>query len=236
MLVGVRDVHGVTHDVSPAGPSPVTLASGGVDGLVTKPEVVASTSGFVPGRLVHGLTTPPVEGQLRLLVDANPGYRAVAAWFSFRKLAEIIVGDWSLPVRLGGPVPPPEVAPDGEPLVEMTVPLVGDGGVWLSPVHTGDTIENTGDVPVWPTITWSGTAAVAWPSGMVTTLPAVTAESVLDTAPESGLVVRTGGVVNVPASKSVEAFTEPVMPGETAHLGLTNCKASWRIGRWSPWL
>ena len=61
MLVGVRDVQGVTHDVSPAGPSPVTLSSGGVDGLVAKPEVVSSTSGFVPGRLVHGLTTPPVE-------------------------------------------------------------------------------------------------------------------------------------------------------------------------------
>lgn len=235
MLAGIRDTEGVVHDIAPSGPSPVTLAYGGIDGLVGKPEPVASTAGFIPGRLVHGVTTPPIDGSLRLLVDADPGYRKVANWFSYRKTSTIIIGHWELDCRLAGPVPPPEAAPDGEPLVEMTIPLTGDAGVWHGPTKTDATIANDGDVPIYAVITWTGTAAITWPSGLTTTLPKVAKESTLNTAPETGLVVYTQNAINPDASKLVQPFTEPVAPGETARFGLSNCSLSWRVGRWSPW-
>lgn len=236
MLFGIRDVSGALHDVAPGGPSKVTLTMGGVNGLVGQPKAVTTESAFAPGAVLHGYTSGVVDGSIRLLVEPPFTYRQVAGWFSPTRDAFLIVNGWELTVRLREMVAPPEVAPDGEPLLEMEIPLVSFDGVWRAKPQRGRTVTNDGDVAIYPTIEWSGAgASVRWPSGLDMQLPTVASLSRLDTSPWGGFTVRTGGTVNVAASKAVAGFSEPVPPGKTVTLGLSKCEAVWRVGRWSPW-
>lgn len=237
MLFGIRDHNGVLHDVAPDGPSNVTLPAGGVNGLVSQPKPVTTESGFAPGAVLHGYTTGVVEGSVKLLVEPPFTYKQVVGWFSLNRNAYLIVNGWELAVRLREMVAPPQVAPDGEPLLEVEIPLVSFDGVWRSAPRRGARVTNDGDVPVYPLIEWTGSGAfVRWPSGFVTTLPEVTATSTLETAPWGGFTVRSAGEVNSVVSGKVAGFSEPVAPGATATLILSKCEAIWRIGRWSPWL
>lgn len=236
MLFGIRDQHGKLHDVAPDGPSNVTLLAGGVSGLVGQPKPVTTESGFSPGAVLHGYTTGVVEGAVRLLVEPPFSYGQVAGWFSATRDAHLIVNGWELAVRLREMVAPPEVAPDGEPLLEMEIPLVSFDGVWRSAPRRGARVTNDGDVAIYPTLEWSGAgASVRWPSGLDAQLPSVASLSTLDTSPWGGFTVRTGGRVNVVASKAVAGFSEPVPPGGVVSLGLSKCQAIWQVGRWSPW-
>lgn len=236
LLFGIRDVSGVLHDVAPDGPSNVTLPAGGVNGLVSQPKPVTTESGFAPGAVLHGYTTGVVEGSIRLLIEPPFTYKQVAGWFSPNRNAYLIVNGWELVVRLREMVAPPQVAPDGEPLLEVEIPLVSFDGVWRARPRRGSTVTNDGDVAIYPTLEWSGVgASVRWPSGLEMQLPAVVSLSTLDTSPWGGFTVRTGGKVDVAASKTVAGFSEPVPPGKTVALGLSKCEAMWQVGRWSPW-
>ena len=134
-------------------------------------------------------------------------------------------------------VAPPQVAPEGEPLLEVEIPLVSFDGVWLDVPQRYVRVFNDGDVAIYPTIEWQGEgASVRWPSGMVTQLPPVKALSTLDTSPWGGFTVRTGGKVNVEASKAVAGFSEPALPGEGVRVVVVNGQAIWRVARWSPWV
>lgn len=236
MIFGIRDHTGTLHDVAPNGPSAVTLPAGGITGLVGQPKAVTTESGFAPGAVLHGYTSGVVEGSVKLLVEPPFTFGQVAGWFSPNRDAFLIVNGWELAVRLREMVAPPDVAPDGEPLIEVEIPLVSFDGVWRSPPKRGASIVNDGDVPIWPTFEWSGpSASVRWPSGLDTALPSVAALSTLDTSPQGGFTVRTSGRINTAASSQVTGFSEPVPPGGSASLGLSRCDAIWRIGRWSPW-
>lgn len=236
MIFGIRDHTGKLHDVAPNGPSAVTLPAGGITGLVGQPKAVTTESGFAPGAVLHGYTTGVVEGSVKLLVEPPFSFGQVVAWFSPNRDAWLIVNGWELAVRLREMVAPPEVAPEGEPLLEVEIPLVSFDGVWRSPPKRGAQIVNDGDVPIWTTIEWSvPSASVRWPSGLETVLPSVSSLSTLDTSPWGGFTVRTAGRINAAASSQVAGFSEPVPPGASARLGLSRCEATWRTGRWSPW-
>lgn len=236
MLFGIRDQKGKLHDVTPDGPSNVTLPAGGVNGLVGQPKPVTTESGFAPGAVLHGYTTPAMEGSIKLMVEPPFTYGQVARWFSPNKDAHIILGSWELAVRLRAMVAHPDVAPDEEPLIEMEIPLASFDGVWLSAPRRGARVTNDGDVAIYPTIEWQGAnSLVQWPSGFVTDLPPVTEKSTLDTSDDGGFTVRSNGRVDSVASGKVAGFSEPVPPGATASLTLSNCDAIWRVGRWSPW-
>ncbi len=236
MIFGIKDHTGELHDVAPNGPSAVTLPAGGITGLVGQLKAVTTESGFAPGGVLHGYTTGVVEGSVKLLVEPPFTFSQVAGWFSPNHDSVLVVNGWELAVRLREMVAPPDVAPEGEPLLEVEIPLVSFDGVWRSPPKRGASIVNDGDVPIYPMIEWSGaSASVRWPSGFDTVLPAVASLSTLDTSPWGGFTVRTQGHVNAAASGQVAGFSEPVRPGQSADLGLSRCDAIWRTGRWSPW-
>ena len=236
MIFGIRDHTGKLHDVAPNGPSNVTLPAAGITGLVGQPKAVTTESGFAPGGVLHGYTAGVLEGSVKLLVEPPFTFGQVAGWFSLSRDAFLVVNGWELAVRLREMVAPPEVAPDGEPLLEMEIPLVSFDGLWRSPPKRGASIVNDGDVAIYPTIEWSGaSSSVRWPSGFDTVLPSVASLSTLDTSPMGGFTVRTQGQINAAASGQVAGFSEPVPPGESGDLGLSRCDAIWRTGRWSPW-
>lgn len=237
--------------------SPVILLDAGIAGLVGSPVVSTASSIGVAGQVITGAVAQPIEGTLSCLVQAL-GVRdvsAVMAWFrgvwsntaeSMLIIAHPRFGRWSLPVRLSGALPAPGGDPaDGGDIV-FDVPLIGDGGVWLSDSfssqHTENivTVTNYGDVPVSPRIVWNGAGGeVKLPSGATFTLPPVSQPRVLSLAWADGLkVTAMDGVLDREVWVKVrgKALSEQIPVGESGVFQLPDgASLEWRIGVYDPW-
>lgn len=146
--------------------SPVVLAESGLSGLVGSPSVSTASSVGVAGQVVTDAVAQPVEESLSCFVQTL-GLCDVAAlvaefrgmWSSVAKSVLVVshprLGRWSLPVRLSGALSTPVADPTEGGEIVIDVPLVGDGGVWLSDTFESHgsnivTVTNSGDVPVSP--------------------------------------------------------------------------------------
>lgn len=182
-------------------------------------------------------------GSLTVVVH-DPGLwpEFMAAWSTRREGTLVLEGEsrFELPVRLAESVRVPSRRP--APGVEVSLPLVSDGGVWLSSVVTDTenvTVTNWGDVNVWPHLVWEGAGgAVTLPSGARLTLPKVSGLHEVSLDPmDGGEVVRLlDGTVDDALSREVGAVGESVPVGEnrtyTLPKGVSLC---WRVGVFNPW-
>ena len=148
----------------------------------------------------------------------------------FFKPAKLIVTESRQPslclfVHLAKPVGLPEdtTAIDG---TTMEVELTAKDGCWFGPQHSGTgivAIENTGDIPLWPTVRWRGMAArfTEDRNGLIVLPPALG---------RSGLTNHTAW-----ATMRGVAWTRPVMPGDGTAVECHHCQVLWRNRYLSPW-
>lgn len=232
----------------------VIVLEDGVSGLVGE----ASDSVVEPvgraGQLFDGIEVKAVEGELKcVLVPRGETVgelfsRWRAAW-SRRKYGVLRVRQrslgtsvWSLRVRLQEIMDLPEVDPHGMTPCEVSVRVIGDGGVWLSDVLRAAgrvTLTNFGDVPVWPSVSWKGAGGqVVLPSGAAFTLPMTAEKRVvrLDNA-ESLVVEDVNGVEDRDLWHKVAAVAlpEPVMPDRKAEFTVpAGAELTWQVGTLDP--
>lgn len=232
----------------------VIVLEDGVSGLVgeAKDSVVEPVG--APGQLFDSVEVQAVEGELKCILVPHGETvgelfsRWRAAW-SRRKCGTLQIrqrdlgaSTWSLQVRLAEGMDLPEVDPQGMAPCEVSVRVVGDGGVWLSDEARAAgtvTVANFGDVPVWPSVVWKGAGGkVTLPSGATFTLPAATDRRVMHLDPAESLVVTDmNGVVDRDLWLKVAStgWAEPVMPDKTATFTVPKgAELAWHVGVLDP--
>lgn len=251
--VAMRDYKGKQWDFT--GNWAAGIKSGGVDGLVgsTADVTAAPLSGL--GQVVLSQRVEPIQGAVTFHCRASGKRDAGQVAADLRSAFSPIVGRENLlivasplgnaesRVRLSGPIAAPVEDPSWDEMVlNLSVPLVADEGLWWLPEQSGTgtvTLRNKGDVPVWVRIRWEGAGgAVTLPSGARFALPAVTAPHTLFLSRQHSLVVRDDrGVVDKPLWKQLRsALPEMVMPGKTGRYVLpAGASATWREGVLDPW-
>lgn len=251
--VAMRDFKNTQWDFT--GDWAAGIKSGGVDGLVgTTADVTASTLSGV-GQVVLSQRVEPIQGAVtfhcRASSDRDAGQVAADLRAAFSPIIgrenTLVVasplGEAQARVRLSGPIADPVEDPSWDEMVlNLTVPLVADEGLWWMPEQsdTGNvTVTNRGDVPAWLKIRWNGDGgAVVLPSGARFALPAVAAPRTLFLSRQHSLVVRDDkGVVDKALWKRLRsALPEQVMPCATGRFILpTGATAVWREGVLDPW-
>ena len=231
------------------------IKSGGVDGLVgsTADVTAAPLSGVGQAGLSQRME--PMTGSVTFHCRESGGRDAgqvaadLRAAFSPLSGRECVLsvasplGDAQARVRLSGPIAAPVEDPSWDEMVlNLTVPLVADEGLWWlgEQSATGNvTVTNRGDVPVWAKITWDGDGGVVvLPSGARFELPAVKTRRTLFLSRQHSLVVRDDkGVVDKALWKRLRsALPEQIMPGGTGRFILPDgASMSWREGVLDPW-
>ena len=180
----------------------VLVPEGGLDGLVASVEAYTAPGSTSTGGRVTGLDVEQLEGTISYLVDpifvpANervgqePEHSAALyrAWRNAWSLNPHRTGTLRLRPSDGdtltttvraASISSPEVSPDHNSpgWLEGEINVIGDLGVWLAGreiVPDGSVFVNTGDLPLWPTIEWSG-------SGQSLTVPGLSAPILLPAA------------------------------------------------------
>ena len=200
----------------------------------------------VPGAFVDGRdrVVQPLTGSFAVVVHSLDEWQKVRRGFSTSRVGELVLThgtrEYRLPVRLAEvPQSPGDVPRSGS---RVEVQLRGDGGVWLetrSATTASVTLRNDGDVPVSPTVVWSGAGGVVTlPSGARFTLPAVTGEHRLSLAPEnSGRVLTPAGKHNPALSDQVGAVGERVPVRASRRFAVPEgARLEWELGRFDPWI
>lgn len=215
------------------------IAAESLTGLVGVFEDTPVSVVGVPGGRVdfRDRVVKPMEGGFQLVVFTREQWAKARRDFSTRQLGLLVlIGErrFELPVRLSAPLPAPSTVPSAG--TALDVALIADGGVWLSTGKgTGAvTVTNWGDVPVWPTIVFSGVGKVTLPSGTTIPLPSVTGEHVLDLSRG-----RAGTAVNVVSGSlvPVDAVAEMVPVGATRTFRTEGpVRLEWKIGVFDPWI
>lgn len=196
----------------------------------------------------------PIEPTLTVQITTTPELtvetvtRRFLNGLDFFKPAKLIVTESRQPslclfVHLAKPVGLPEdtTAIDG---TTMEVELTAKDGCWFGPQHSGTgivAIENTGDIPLWPTVRWRGMAArfTEDRNGLIVLPPALGRSGLTYyTDPATGgLVTDNQGYPNHTAWATMRgvAWTRPVMPGDGTAVECHHCQVLWRNRYLSPW-
>lgn len=243
-------------DLTPAGrvTSGPFLLPDGVSGLVGQVEDRAITSVNVAGQVLDGVVVSPFTGALTLgLVSSLDDIANKWAWF--RSLFPVgRVGkygtlrvrrggeSWSCHVRASSVLAPPSTNLGVSRVVQdVTVDLVCDDGFWSSRTFTssGHTeITNAGDLPLWPSVVWSGAgASVTVPSGVSFTLPTPPSGSrVMLLDPHESMAVLDGEVLDRDLWPVPGAVAEGVPDGETRTFSTTGeSSLMWQEKVFDPW-
>lgn len=193
----------------------------------------------VPGAVVNfqDRVVQQMPGSFTLVVFSRGQWEQARRDFSAREYGTLILdndGLFELPVRLAESLPSPGHVPEVGSRIEVS--MVADAGVWESVVSGSGTVEvtNWGEVPVWPTVVWSGAGGdVVLPSGVGFRLPQVSAEHRLSLDRRaSGKAVNslTGAKVNT------DAVGEMVPVGQSRSYTVpSGVKLEWRVGVFDPW-
>lgn len=184
----------------------------------------------------------PLTGTLTIVGATPEGLlRFCRQWSTRREGVLTVAGlrSLSLPVRLATPImfPPSKIRRGSQ----ATVEVVSDRG-WWGEFHSASgevTVENLGDVWIWPTLRWSSrSGTLVMPSGTEYSIPAMDGEHLLSFAPnDSGRVVHAETrVVNREVSEQIGLWGEGIPPGETAtYVVPPGAKLDYEIGFLSPW-
>lgn len=148
---------------------------------------------------------------------------------------------YQLPVVLAAPLPFPAQVPT--PGARVEVQVKAPSGVWWLPKRTGDRevwVSNTGDVPVWPSITWfSSGGEVTLPSGASFNLPFIDQDQLrvsLDRAAVGVVTTLEGTPRPQITSQMFDVVAEQVPPGTTRRFLLPQgATLEWQIGVFDPW-
>lgn len=193
----------------------------------------------VPGAVVdfRDRVVQQMTGAFTLVVFSRGQWEQARRDFSTREYGTLILdndGLFELPVRLSESLPTPGHVPSVGSRIEVS--MISDAGVWESVVSGFGTVEvtNWGEVPIWPTVVWSGAGGdVVLPSGVGFRLPQVSAEHRLSLDRRaSGKAVNslTGAKVNT------DAVGEMVPVGQSRSYTLpSGVKLEWRVGVFDPW-
>ncbi|QQU97776.1 hypothetical protein [Corynebacterium amycolatum] len=173
--------------------------------------------------------------------------RRLLAGLDFFKPSKLVVSGARMPelalfVHLSKPVDLPDKLNKNQFALELE--LVAHDGCWFGAEHRATgfaTIENTGDVPLWPVVRWHGLAAsIAEDRNGTILLPPALGVSGLTyyTDPATGgLVTDNQGYPNHKAWATMRgiAWTRPVMPGDGTTVDCTFCEIVWRNRYLAPW-
>lgn len=251
--VAMRDFKNTRWDFT--GDWAAGIKSGGVDGLVGSIADVTAAPLSGVGQVVLSQRVQPIQGAVTFHCRASGGRDAGQVAADLRAAFSPIIGrentlvvgsplgDAQARVRLSGPIADPVEDPSWDEMVlNLTVPLVADEGLWWLPEQSGTgnvTVTNRGDVPTWLKIRWNGAGgAVTLPSGARFTLPSVTTPRTLFLSRQHSLVVRDdkGAVDKALWKRLRSALPEQVMPGKTGRFILpAEATATWREGVLDPW-
>lgn len=231
------------------------LNAAGIDGLVAQSTDVTTESPFVAGQILDSQNIGPMTGSLRVAVGPDGPKPAGDVWAEFRAgFSRTLVGTLSLhsprygrvstQVRLAATLPPPDVEPNDEGVIdELPIQLISDQGVWLHDTVSGTgevTVTNFGGVDVSPQIRWSGAGGtVTVPSGATFSLPAVEEERILLLSPVESLAVITPlGEIDYPLMRQLQAALPEVVPeGQSrTYVMPPGAALEWQIGVMDPWL
>jgi len=126
----------------------------------------------------------------------------------------------------------------------LEIHLTAQDGRYFGPEHTSTgitTIENTGQLPLWPTIHWKSLTAriTEDKNGPIILPPALGATGLIyHTSPDTGgLITDTHGYPNHNAWATLRgiAWTRPIMPGDATTIDCHKCHIHWRNQYLQPW-
>lgn len=231
------------------------IRAGGIEGLVGEPTDVAVSTPGEAGQVLDSQEYPAMRGTLRFAVRGDGEKSADDVWaelrqsFRHKQYGTLILrgsayGNLSAATRRGGVIPPPLVDPASEEVIlDVDVPVISDEGCWWTDTLTGTgtvTVSNSGDVPVYVKIRWSGSGGVVTlPSGATFTLPATPIPRILHLSSAQSLVVLTdSGVVDPILWKQVRGVALPeLVPAEESRTFQLPSGATleWQLGVMDPW-
>ena len=226
----------------------------GISGLVGDVTDIVHTPVGSEVQFVESQNPLPMEGSLTLHIQAHGGKSAAEVWADFRKdfsrskqgtlSITSPAGVVSCRVRLSTTLSPPKKDPDfDEVVLNVEVPLVADRtGWWFAPVVRPAgvvQVANSGDLMLYPSITWTSAGAVAMPSGATFQLPTVAASRTVQLVHGGvGKVTDANGVLDKPLRLTLSKFpSEGVPAGETRSYTIpTGATLTYQIGVLDPWL
>ena len=183
-------------------------------------------------------TSLTTETTIRRFLDGLDFYKPAILTFHQPRQPEL-----QLFVHLNSPIGlPEETAPTDTTTLEIH--LTAQDGRYFGPEHTSTgitTIENTGQLPLWPTIHWKGLTAriTEDKNGPIILPPALgTTGLIYHTNPDTGgLITDTHGYPNHNAWATLRgiAWTRPIMPGDATTIDCHKCHIHWRNQYLQPW-
>ena len=238
---------GSRHPLTTAG-NVCIIPHGGIQGLVGHPTVETSVVGEVPGQHIMSTRTPAFRGSVTLHIHHARNVPEVLGWFSaveygVLRLTTPTGRAFSARVRQEQEITPPEANPGSKGAALVTVPLICDDGVWWADSQSEGslgtaataTITNTGDVIIYPTLTWSTASTTVLPSGAKLELPKPKRKTrTLNLSHQHAGIIMNGTTPDLAMSRTVSLIPEGVPPGETRTLTHTGI-ITWQIGVWDPW-
>lgn len=207
----------------------------------TRVQVPGVPGGFVD---LRDRVVQPMTGSFTVVVGSREEWLRVRRGFSTSLPGRLELDNdngavWS-PVRLAVSLPSPGAAPNEG--ARIPVELVSEAGCWFE-THSAPggvaTVENDGDVPIAPTVVWSGAGGrVVLPSGASFSLPDVSGEHRLSLAPEnSGRVVAPDGTFSKSVTQQAGAVGERVPIGmQRTYTVPSGARLEWNVGRFDPWI
>ncbi|MBB1033400.1 hypothetical protein G6031_03215 [Dietzia sp. CQ4] len=251
----------------------VVVVAEGLEGLVAEVKVHTEPAAAATGMRPLGFDVEEMNGTLSYLVgddflaaDSGLGYgpdvvdaiyrRWRAAWTlnplhpaGGGLLTAHAPGKPALSTRVRATkMPGPERSPDAPSgdWVAGEMDIVSDSGIWVGedePVAPGRVWRNSGDLPVYPQIHWTGSGKSFTPPGLSTpvALPSTSTPLVLDTDPATGGVIRAdtpGGALDHPAWRAMRGRRVPrpvEIGGTTDGWVLGGCTMSCRVLVIDPW-
>lgn len=249
--VGLRDWTGKEWDFTrnwAAG-----IKSGGVEDLVGGTVDTTAAPLGAPGQLVLAQRGDVVTGSVTFHCRAAQGRDAGQVAADLRRAFSPLIQRRSLLkvgspfgvvdtlVRRNGKIPAPVEDPSWDEMVlNLTIPLISDSGVWYLQAKKGSgTVEifNDGDVPLWGSIRWSGAGGVVrLPSRATFTLPPASAERVIHLT-KMPTVVDAGGVRDDALWEKLRGVMPEMVPvGETREFAVpAGAQIEYRKGVFDPW-
>lgn len=219
-----------------------------LEGWVAHIEYPTVEAPGVAGAIAHpeDWTVAPLEMRFTLVAKTTKAWSVARSWFSSRNKGTLAVTNpnrkVSTSVRLAAAIPSLGLSP--RPGSRIPVTLVADSGLWWEERNSTPTrrvvdVANDGEVPIAPTIVWSGNGGdVTLPSGATFTLPPTTDTAYLSLASEnSGVVKDAAGIENEHLTAAAQAVAERVQPATTGKFTIPeSVYLVWNIGRCDPWI
>lgn len=217
----------------------VDTLSGFVGTYTDNPVVVPGEPGAA--LLLADRTVAPMEGSFTLVLFTFDQWVKAHADFSTRAPGTLLLrrdsgAEYQVAMQLAASLPAPGAVPRQGARIELSA--VCYAGVWsrhYTAAGSSVSIANGGDVPIWPTLVWSGSGGtVRLPSGASFTLPAVTAEHRLPLRRSNSARVWVG---DTRAAVTVDAVGEMIPVDETRLFGLpAGAHLEWEEGVLNPWI